>query len=54
MVKCGKMLVKCGKMFVKCGKMFVKCGAFSKETKASYWRTGNLPWRNFENLQEEQ
>ena len=28
--------------------------SFSKETEASYWRTGDLPWIDFENLQEEQ
>jgi len=27
--------------------------SFSKETEASYWRRGALPWINFENLEEE-
>ena len=27
--------------------------SFSKETEASYWRRGDLPWINFENLEEE-
>ena len=27
--------------------------SFSKETEASYWRTGDLPWINFEKLEEE-
>ena len=26
---------------------------FSKETEASYWRRGDLPWINFEKLEEE-
>jgi len=26
---------------------------FSKETEASYWRRGDLPWINFENFEEE-
>jgi hypothetical protein len=25
--------------------------SFSKQTEASYWRTGDLPWINFENLE---
>ena len=27
--------------------------SFSKETEASYWRRGDLPSINFENLEEE-
>jgi len=27
--------------------------SFSKETEANYWRRGDLPWINFENLEEE-
>jgi hypothetical protein len=27
--------------------------SFSKETEASYWRREDLPWINFENLEEE-
>ena len=27
--------------------------SFNKETEASYWRRGDLPWINFENLEEE-
>jgi hypothetical protein len=27
--------------------------SFSKETEASYWRRGDLPWINSENLEEE-
>jgi hypothetical protein len=27
--------------------------SFSKETEASYWRRGELPWINSENLEEE-
>jgi len=26
---------------------------FSKEKEANYWRRGDLPWINFENLEEE-
>jgi len=27
--------------------------SFSKETEASYWRRGDLPWIHFENWEEE-
>ena len=36
---------------VNCGQIFDF--SFSKETEASCWRRGDLPWINFENLQEE-
>ena len=33
------------------GQIFDFC--FSKETEASYWRRGDLPWINFENLEQQ-
>jgi len=36
---------------VNCGHIFYF--SFSKETEASYWTRGDLPWINLENLEEE-